>query len=183
MNMIVRYTEPVKEEAGETILPYSVSVSGDMVATSLPRDHPDWIAWGIDQLELRGEILPFETIEEIPLTEEEIIARNREHAKVTRDLSIEAPIIVHGVSFQVDVAKDEPRINRAIRAMERENVGSDYTTDWTLTDNTARPSTLEDLKKVLHEKSLRERQIFTAYQEWRRGDMKTPFTVPITRGL
>lgn len=177
MNIDVRYTEA---SVGDT-LPYSVSVSGEVNAKQLPRNHPDWINWGIDVLEAAGEILPFVSKDaELELTEEELNYRRREDAKVTRDLAIESPIKVFGVSYQVHVTRDEPRINRAINTALEAGYPEDYTVEWILTDNTTRPTTASELRKILVAKALREEHIFAQYKVWLADGMKDDF-IPIQK--
>lgn len=176
MKLTVTYQEPEKEVDGVTVKPFSVSVTGDRVAKTLPRNHPDWVAWGIDELEELGLILPYVEYVEVEKTNEEIIRENRENAKITRDLAIEAPITVDGARYQVDVVKDEPRITRAIRALEY-NGDPDLTTEWILEDNTFKNVTKADLEKVLFSKALREKDIFSEYRLWSTTDMTVPFVI------
>lgn len=163
MNLVVRYTE---EKVGES-LPFSVTVSGDRNATQLPRDHPDWITWGIDALESEGKILPYiDEEDDSNLSEEEKTHRRREDAKVTRDLAIESPITALGASWQVHVTRDEPRINRAIDTAKIANYPEGFQIEWILTDNTTRLTTLTELQQILVAKALREKDIFDQYKTW-----------------
>lgn len=163
MSLVVRYTE---EQVGES-LPFSVTVSGDHNAAQLPRNHPDWTAWGIDVLETEGKILPYvDDEDDSHLTEDEKIHRRREDAKVTRDLTIESPITALGGSWQVHVIRDEPRINRAINTAKAANYPADFQIEWILTDNTTRPTTAAELQQILVAKALREKDIFDQYKVW-----------------
>ena len=94
-----------------------------------------------------------------------------DYAKKLRDQLIESNIVVHGVEWQVDVIKDEPRIQRAINVAEYSSSDPSTTVNWVLADNTIRASTAQDLKDVLSAKAFREEQIFASYVAWRESGM------------
>lgn len=173
MKIIVTYTEAPNGD----LPPFSVKVEGDLQADQLPRNHPDWVGWGIDKLEEAGLILPFEEAVVVEPTTEEL----REGAKALRDILIESPICVHGVVWQVDRVKDEPRINRAITTAKVANLPADYTEDWILADNTTRPTTCSELEQVIVAKATREGEIFAYYKQWLLNGMSEPFNPPTER--
>ncbi|EPR4994874.1 DUF4376 domain-containing protein [Vibrio navarrensis] len=108
---------------------------------------------------------------------EEIAALNEAEAKQYRDTLIESDIEVHGVRWQVDVGRDEPRIRRAIATALSEDMAEDTTVEWILADNSVRPTTRRDLEQVLAAKAMREQTIFDQYREWRAGDKQSPFAL------
>lgn len=179
LNLEVAY---FTEQQGET-LPFSVIVKGDRVAEQLPRNHQYWVDWGIDVLEEAGEIKPYGHFDPvvIPKTEEELALEMRENAKFVRDEAIESNIQKHGEWWQVHVINDEPRINRAIRTAEIENLPVETTADWILADNSIRPTTAAELAQVLVAKSRREQDVFNQYKSWAILGMTEPFVPDIDK--
>lgn len=179
LNLEVAYfTEQIGDE-----LPYSVIVKGDRVADQLPRNHHYWVEWGIDVLEASGDIKPYGHFDPvvIPKTEEELALEKREDAKFIRDGAVESNIHKHGVWWQVHVTNDEPRINRAIRTAEIENLPLDTTAEWILADNSIRATTAAELAQVLVAKSRREQDVFNQYKTWVVLGMTEPFTPDIDK--
>ncbi|EHU0328744.1 TPA: hypothetical protein I7180_17685 [Vibrio vulnificus] len=123
-------------------------------------------------------LMVLRTYHSSPRSQEEVAAFHEELAKCYRDQLIESNIEVHGVMWQVDVTRDEPRIRRAIATATSESIDAETTVDWILADNTVRATTRRDLEQVLAVKSMREQLIFQKYREWRAGDKLETFSLP-----
>jgi hypothetical protein len=98
-----------------------------------------------------------------------------EQAKVDRDAIIESNINVNGVEWQVDRLNDEPRIKRAVRVAEFNDLPDTTELTWILADNSLRTTTIAELKVVLTAKAYREKDVFAQYTQWRAGSMATKF--------
>ena len=96
-------------------------------------------------------------------------------AKTLRDSIIESNINVNGVEWQVDKSRDEPRIKRAIRVTEFNDLPDTTEVNWILADNSVRTTNIAELKVVLTAKAYREKDIFAQYRKWREGSMATKF--------
>lgn len=100
-------------------------------------------------------------------------------AKILRDAAEVANLewpIGSGYWWQVQY-KDTAKMEKTIKAAELLNAPPETTVNWTLVDNSERPTTADDLRQVLLTYTLRMQTNYIAYQAWRASGMKAPFVL------
>jgi len=99
---------------------------------------------------------------------------NKYKAKSLRDTSLDLPITVLGVEWDIDKTSRE-NLRTAIETAGRNPSRADA--QWVLRDNSVRVSTKADLEAVMDAYAFRMESIFTQYTIWRSGSMTNPFVL------
>jgi hypothetical protein len=97
-------------------------------------------------------------------------------AKLTRDTAISSDIILFDVIWQVN-ENGRDNMRNAIETSATLNLSAEEQRGWILSDNSIRPTTVDDLRQVLIAYTYRMDQIFQQYTLWRMNGANTVFVI------